>query len=414
MILHVNLDKAERLDEFVRSHPRGHFMQSSLWGRVKAGWGWHGILCLDRRGRVVGSLALLEHPCRLPGTCLLYGPRGPICDDARTFRLLVNAAREYGRERGAWVLRLDPEVEETDREFRAMVRDLGFRFDAAEDFSLFQPRLCYVLDLAGRTEAELPACYHRSTRYNVRHAEKGPLRVRFGGPEDLPAFCAMMEQTAARQGFKPRREPYFRALLEGFGDCVRFWIAELEGRAVAGAITAVFGASCSLLYACSDEEGRRQHANELLEYRAQLDAIRCGCRRYDFRGVEGRPTEENPAFGLHRYKQGFGAEFKAWIGQLDLVLRPGVAKVYRWYEALRSCRGRRPRRPACTDRQAGTGRRRRRPLQNELTESESASHAPGCQPKTQASDWTLSQRQNTASSPAPSRKVTRSRGVEGR
>ena len=127
-----------------------------------------------------------------------------------------------------------------------------------------------------------------------------------------------------------------RALLEGLGDCARLWLAELEGRIVAGAITAVWGNTGSLLYSCSDGEGQRQHANELLEYYAQLDALRNRCGRFDFRGVEGRPAEDNPAIGLHRYKQGFGAEFHAWIGQLELVLRPGIARLYRFYTLLQS------------------------------------------------------------------------------
>ena len=336
MIEHVTLSNAGALDAFVEAHPRGHFMQSSRWGRVKSDWNWHGLICRNSQGRIVGTLALLEHPCRLPGSCLLYGPRGPICDDARTFRVLVNAARDYGLERGAWALRLDPERDEGDLAFRSLVRGLGFSVNGAEDFSLFQPRLCYVLELSGRTEAELLEGYHRSTRYNVRHALRGPLTVRLGGPESLPAFCVLMEETAARNGFEPRRESYFRALLEGLGDCARLWLAELEGRIVAGAITAVWGNTGSLLYSCSDGEGQRQHANELLEYYAQLDALRNCCGRFDFRGVEGRPAEDNPAIGLHRYKQGFGAEFHAWIGQLELVLRPGIARLYRFYTLLQS------------------------------------------------------------------------------
>ena len=55
------------------------------------------------------------------------------------------------------------------------------------------------------TEGE--SIYRRSTRYNVRHALKGPLTVRCGNWEDLPAFCALMEQTAVKQHFVPRQAP---------------------------------------------------------------------------------------------------------------------------------------------------------------------------------------------------------------
>lgn len=326
MVSFVDLQHASALDAFVADRPEGHFMQTSLWGRVKSDWDWQGLLLTNPDDSVRASMALLIRRLRHFPACLLYAPRGPIFapGDTDAFLALVRAAEEYGRRLGAYALRLDPEIPEEDRSFAALAESLGFRIDAAEDYSLFQPRLCYVLNLSGRTEQTLPELYRRSTRYNVRHALKGPLTVRQGGREDLAVFCGMMNVTAARQGFTPRQAPYFRALLEGLGDCARLWLAETEGEAVAGAITVCFGRTCSLLYSCSNREGQRLHANERIEYQAQLDALSAGCLRYDFRGVEGRPVEDNPAYGLHSYKQGFGGEFHAWIGQMDLVLRPWI------------------------------------------------------------------------------------------
>ena len=326
MVSLVHLNDASALDAFVAAQPGGHFMQTSLWGRVKRDWDWQGLLLKAPDGSVRASMALLIRRLRHFPACLLYAPRGPVFapGDSEAFLALVRAAEDYGRGIGAYALRLDPEIPEDDADFAGLVRAAGFRIDAAEDYSLFQPRLCYVSDLSGLTEEGLPERFRRSTRYNVRHAMKGPLTVRRGGAEDLPAFCAMMDETAARHGFAPRREPYFRALLEGMGDCASLFLAELDSRPAAGALTVCFGTTCSLLYSCSDAEGLRLHANELLQYRAQTEAIARGCRRYDFRGVEGRPVVSNPALGLHSYKQGFGADFHAWIGQLDLVMRPAV------------------------------------------------------------------------------------------
>ena len=50
-------------------------------------------------------------------------------------------------------------------------------------------------------------------------------------------------------------------------------------------------------------------------------------RYFDFRGVEGYPVPENPYYGLHHYKQGFGAQFHAYVGQCDRVLHPMRAKL---------------------------------------------------------------------------------------
>lgn len=335
MIEHVNVNNAGALDAFVASHPRGHLMQTSAWGRVKSDWLWHGLLCRDLRGRVCGTLALLEHRCRVPGACLLYGPRGPLCDDAKTFRALINAARELGKERGTWLLRLDPEIDADDADFRTLVRELGFQVNAAEDFSLFQPRLCYVKELRGLDEDTLLLSWHRTARAHLRQALRSPITVRVGTAADLPAFQLLMEQTAARNGFAARPLSYFEALLAGLGERGCLYLAEQDGQTLAGAVAAFLPHTGWFLYGCSGAEGRLRHANELLQWCMQREALIRGCERWDLRGVEGRPETSNPHFGLHRYKQSFGAALYVWIGQLDLVLRPGVARLYRLFDRLR-------------------------------------------------------------------------------
>ena len=48
--------------------------------------------------------------------------------------------------------------------------------------------------------------------------------------------------------------------------------------------------------------------------------LNSGCTLYDFRGVEGFPTEDNPKYGLHRFKQGFNSNFVEYVGQMDLII----------------------------------------------------------------------------------------------
>ena len=59
----------------------------------------------------------------------------------------------------------------------------------------------------------------------------------------------------------------------------------------------------------------------------QCHALEIGCRWFDFRGVDGYPVEDNPNYGLHHYKQGFGAEFCEYAGEFDMVTRPLVGKL---------------------------------------------------------------------------------------
>ena len=98
---------------------------------------------------------------------------------------------------------------------------------------------------------------------------------------------------------------------------------------LAGAIEVIQGDRAWYAYGCSKSRGREHMANHLLQWVMLCAAMEQGCAIYDFRGVEGRPVPDNPAFGQHRFKQGFAAHFVKYVGQMDLELRPGWCRLIR-------------------------------------------------------------------------------------
>lgn len=327
MIERIDLSQSQRLDQFLENHPSAHIMQSSYWGKVKHDWKWHGLLSLTDAGKIRGSMAILEHPLRYLPSCLLYAPCGPIFDDDAAFRELIDAAVDLGREVGAYLLRIDPCIPQTDSAFQILAADCGFSCNKAEDFSLFQPRMNYLLPLNGKTPEALAEGLHPSTRRNIRLAERDGVIIEQGSEDDLPIFMLLMRATAKRCGFTARSEEYFRSLLRGLGEHGGLCLAKIDGVCVAATISAWFGTRYCYLYGCSERSNYDCHANELLQWHMILCALGKGCGIYDFRGVEGSPTQENPHIGLHRFKQGFGAEFVSYIGQLDFKLRPVIAGI---------------------------------------------------------------------------------------
>lgn len=318
MIQRVSLDSAAALDDFAEKN--GSFLQSSLWGKVKADWNWFGLICRDAKGEIRGTMALLEHRLRGLSRCLLYAPRGPVALDAASAAELVTAARALGKERKAYLLRIDPEIEETDREKVEWLQRNGFRLKTATDFSLFQARYNYVLDLGGETPESLLMRYHPSARRNVRLAEQNGVEVSHGSVLDLPDFCKMMAQTAEKNGFCARSQQYFHDILTQMPNNATLYLAAHEGRTIAATIMVRFGETASFFYGCSDGAYLHLHPNELLQYKMQCEAINYGCKRFDLRGVEGEPNEENPKFGLHSYKIRFGATLVRYAGEFDMIL----------------------------------------------------------------------------------------------
>lgn len=327
MIEIVDIDHGQELDAFVRQHTKSHFMQTTLWGRVKTDWGWHGLILRDDAGNIKGTMALLEHKIRKLSTSLLYAPRGPIFDegDFDTFRVLIEAGKTYAKKLGSYLLRVDPMVPYEDEEFLAKAKSIGLHCDQASDFSLFQPRMCYVLDLEELTKETIATNYHRSTRYKINRSLRSDMTIRLGTCEDLPRFCEMMAQVGKKNDFEPRSEKYFKEFLTGLGEYAKLFLAEKDGKTIAASVMVYLSNRAWFMYGCSDQEALDDHPNERLQWEMQCMAKDLGCRWFDFRGVEGLPDPENPKYGLHRYKMGFGADFRSYIGQLDLTVRPLTA-----------------------------------------------------------------------------------------
>ena len=137
MIEFVDIDHAQELDGFVTAHEWSHFMQTSLWGRVKSDWGWHGILCRGEDGKIRGTMAILQHNIHYTNTCLLYAPRGPIFDhtDFATFEELIAGARELAKRQKAYAIRIDPMFEEGSRGFMEETEKLALQDFTVEDIA---------------------------------------------------------------------------------------------------------------------------------------------------------------------------------------------------------------------------------------------------------------------------------------
>lgn len=322
MIDYLTLETAGELDEFVASHPRGHYMQTTAYGRSRPDYDWTAIVLRDDSGKITASIALHSRAVRFTGKRLFYAPRGPVFTTREQFREIIKAARDYCKERNGYLLRIDPPIGAEDGLFRQEAEALGFRFDPRNDYSTYQPKCVYQTKLAGLTATELLSRFHSKTRYNIRLAMRRGVTVREGSLSDLPVFCAMMEETGKRDGFTCKPEAFYENFLYSMGKNARLLLAEKDGRVLAGAIEVILGKKAWYVYGCSFSEGREDMPNYLLQWEMMRHALEQGCTLYDFRGVEGEPVPDNPHYGLHRFKQGFDARFVEYAGQMDLAVRP--------------------------------------------------------------------------------------------
>ena len=317
-------------EAFLQSHPKGHFCQSVIWARVKQEWDWEVILVRGEDGAIRGSMAILIR--RMPGMPyrLLYAPRGPVCDpgDEVTLAALTEGARVLAKKHNAFSFKLDPDIESSNARFAATMQQLGYVLHAdGKNFEGIQPRYVFRLPVKDKTEEELLAGFHEKWRYNIRLAGRKGVTTQICGSERLEDFYNIMIETGMRDNFVTRPLSYFRRMMVSMGEHLRLYMAFYEGQPIAGTLAIHFGDKVWYLYGASSNASRNVMPNYLLQWEMIRWAVAEGCSIYDFRGVSGDLSEDNPLYGLYRFKKGFGGDFTEFCGEFELCFKPGVEKM---------------------------------------------------------------------------------------
>ena len=133
-----------------------------------------------------------------------------------------------------------------------------------------------------------------------------------------------MDETGERDHFIVRNADYFRSILKELGEDARIYMAYHEGQAIAGTLAIHFADKVWYLYGASSNQSRNLMPNYLLQWEMIRWAVETNCFLYDFRGVSGDLSPDNPLYGLYRFKKGFMGEFTEFLGEYDYVLKPWV------------------------------------------------------------------------------------------
>lgn len=322
--------------EFLEGHERCNFQQSPEWARVKSNWKNEVVLAEDSQGKIIGSLSILIRKMPIFGN-IMYSSRGPVCDihNMEVLKQLTDGANELAKKYKAIVLKIEPDIESEDKIFRDIVTNLGYKIkDDAKDFKdEIQPRYVFRLDIKGKTEEEIMAGFKQKWRYNIRLATKKGVEVREGTREDLKAFHKIMIETGARDGFIVRSLEYFEKMYDELAPKhMKLLMAYYEDKPISGVIPIFYGNKTWYLYGASSNAHRNLMPNYLLQWEMIKMAIERHDDIYDFRGVSGVVDENHPQYGLYRFKQGFGATFTEFIGEIYIPFKPLTYSLYKFSE----------------------------------------------------------------------------------
>jgi lipid II:glycine glycyltransferase (peptidoglycan interpeptide bridge formation enzyme) len=326
---------------FINSHPKGHAMQLWEWGELKSRTGWKPWrLILEEKGEIVAGATILERKLPLIGVPIFYCPRGPVVDmaDSEKLKAVFQAIGELAKKQKAILLKIDPDIPKVNENLKSFLRSTGFKqVDIGKNFEGVQPKFVFRLDISFDEESLL-ANMHQKTRYNIRLARRKGVLIRNGTKEDLPEFYRVLKETTERDNFLVRSYSYFEDMYDilvpaGFA---KLFIGEYEGKIIAGTLAFLTGEKAWYIYGASSNFHRNVMPNYLIQWEMIRWAKAQGCTLYDFRGVSGDLSENNPLYGLYRFKKGFNGEFTEFLGEWDYVYRPFMYTFWKTAERIYS------------------------------------------------------------------------------
>lgn len=372
---------AQTWNSLIASLPGAHILQTWEWAHVKAQYGWEPIFrAWDEEGKQISDFGfrnsksvsaaalILQRTLPIGGFAarprMLYTPRGPLLNWENTLlrQQILDDLQTFARQRAAIFIKIDPDLaigtgipgQPDAQDFpcgQSVVANLttrGWLFSGEQ----VQFRNTVILDLS-RSEDELLSCMKQKTRYNIRLAEHRGVSVRTGTHDDLGLLYQMYAETSQRDGFIIRDEKYYRTVWETFigprhegtnadhllnsgsgndqtanSPTCEPLIAEVNGEAVAAMIVFRFAGKAWYLYGMSRQAHREKMPNHLLQWEAIRRARDAGCSTYDLWGAPDEFNEDDPLWGVFRFKEGLGGYVSRTLGAWDFTPNLLLYKLY--------------------------------------------------------------------------------------
>jgi peptidoglycan pentaglycine glycine transferase (the first glycine) len=337
-------------NDSLRGLPHAHILQTWEWGDFKqqeTGWTPERLAFRDESGATAAAASVLTR--RAGPLRVMYVPKGPALDYANPdqVRAVLDHLESLARQRRAIWLKIDPDViagtgipggtdparppqdDPTGQAVLARLRERGWRFSASQ----VQFRNTLTLDLT-QDEETLLMNMSQGTRRKVRTGPKQGVSVRMtSGPNDLRTLYDLYTITGERQGFLIRPPDYYREAWGRFIEAglATAFLAEWEGQPLAGLVLFHFGPKAWYFYGMSSNQERNRMPTYLLQWEAIRWARAHSYATYDFWGAPDTFSEDDPMWGVYRFKDGFGGRVVRHIGAWDYVPN---ATLYWAYERL--------------------------------------------------------------------------------
>lgn len=318
MIQQRPIGSKDEWEGFLQTHQEANFLQSWYWGEFQKS--------IDKTVEYLGFYDSLT----LVGVCLVVIEKakrgtyltvagGPILDwsNQELIQSCFDSLKELARTHNASFIRVRPQLVENEIS-SAIFKKYGFSPAPMH----LTADLTSQIDL-NKTEDELMDAMRKTTRYEVRKAEKLGVTVTTSlNVDDIDEFYNLQLKTSQRQKFVPFSLKFLKEQFRIFAqnNNALLYRTYLDKTLLAEAFIIFYGQEATYHYGASTEEGRKVPGAYLLQWEAIKEAKRRGLTHYNLWGV-AKPEQINHRFyGVSVFKRGFGGHDVAYVPAQDLIV----------------------------------------------------------------------------------------------
>lgn len=304
-------------EAFIEKHSPGALFQSYLWGEVLR----RGSVAVERfgvyRNGTLEGVFQTAHILARRGR-YLHVRHGPVFSGTENgaWPFVLSALKDMARRKRMMFVRLNPLITDSPFIRRAFAKTGAVpsaihRMDAEH---------CWVLDLT-QSEDELLSGMRKSTRYEIRRADKEGVTVRSGAEEsDMDAFMDLYSVTSRRHGFVPHSGVRHEFDVFAKKGRARLYLGSAGGQPVSGAIIIYQGDQA--IYHHGASIPHKLPVSHAVQWTAIREAKARGCRIYNFWGIAPENAPTHPWNGITVFKKGFGGREMEYIHAHDFPVSP--------------------------------------------------------------------------------------------
>jgi len=303
-----------------------HPLQSKKWAkfRIKTG-----IKVVEQNDFIVTI-----HPVPLTGRTIGYFPKGQL-----PVKKMIDELKKIGRLEKSIYIQLEPNVENSQT-IEQKLLNLGLKKAAHPLFTKYT----FILDLT-KSEEELLKNMSQKTRYNIRLAEKKGVKVTEDNSDKaFSEYLKLSKETTKRQKFYAHTEKYHKLMWETLKFqksnkdelSAHLLKADFNGETIVAWILFVLGDTLYYPYGASSTKYKETMASNLIMWETIKFGKNLGLKKFDMWGSLGEnPDPNDPWFGFHKFKQGYGARLVEFVGSYDLVINPFLYSVFKIADKIR-------------------------------------------------------------------------------